>query len=64
MAVLLIKTSVLLINDMHNDQSAANPAVQLRNPMNLFSENSFHGKDETTHNEEGCPPSLPFSVTP
>lgn len=33
----------LLINDLRNEQSAANPNVRLRNPMNLFTENSFHG---------------------
>jgi very-long-chain (3R)-3-hydroxyacyl-CoA dehydratase len=33
----------LLINDLRNEQSAANPKTPLRNPMNLFTENSFHG---------------------
>lgn len=35
--------SALLINDLRNEQSAANPKTKLRNPMNLFTENSFHG---------------------
>jgi len=33
----------LLINDLRNEQSAANPRIRLRNPLNLFTENSFHG---------------------
>jgi len=33
----------LLIYDLNSDQSYANPAVQLRNPLELFSQGSFHG---------------------
>jgi len=33
----------LLINDLRNNLSKANPTVGLGNPLNLFSEQSFHG---------------------
>jgi hypothetical protein len=35
--------SALLINDLQNPQSKANPAVPLENPMQLFTATSFHG---------------------
>eukprot|EP00668_Euglena_longa_P028940 GGOE01036275.1.p1 GENE.GGOE01036275.1~~GGOE01036275.1.p1 ORF type:complete len:740 (+),score=209.66 GGOE01036275.1:167-2221(+) len=34
---------LLLINDIKNENSVANPATPLRNPLLLFSETSFHG---------------------
>ncbi len=33
----------LLINDLRNPSSAANPKVPLSNPMELFAHNAFHG---------------------
>mmetsp|Transcript_803 Transcript_803/g.1546 ORF Transcript_803/g.1546 Transcript_803/m.1546 type:complete len:768 (-) Transcript_803:236-2539(-) len=33
----------LLLNDISNPASAANPETKLTNPLNLFTENSFHG---------------------
>ncbi|CAD7969094.1 unnamed protein product [Amoebophrya sp. A25] len=35
--------AALLVNDLRNPLSVANPDRKLRNPMELFSENSFHG---------------------
>jgi hypothetical protein len=35
--------TALLLNDLVSDQSAANPAVPLSNPLALFSATSFHG---------------------
>eukprot|EP00298_Acanthocystis_sp_HF-20_P012849 c20091_g1_i1.p1 GENE.c20091_g1_i1~~c20091_g1_i1.p1 ORF type:complete len:755 (+),score=355.57 c20091_g1_i1:24-2267(+) len=35
--------TALLINDLRNPTSAANPNVELQNPLNLFTETSFHG---------------------
>jgi len=33
----------LLVNDLRNPLSPANPEVKVRNPMDLFTANSFHG---------------------
>ena len=34
---------MLLVNDLRNPLSVASPTRKLKNPMDLFSENSFHG---------------------
>jgi hypothetical protein len=35
--------SAILIHDLNNPKAVANPSVALRNPLELFRENSFHG---------------------
>lgn len=35
--------SAILIHDLNNPKAVANPNVQLKNPLALFSQNSFHG---------------------
>jgi len=35
--------SAILIQDLNNPKAAANPTVPLKNPLALFSHNSFHG---------------------
>jgi len=35
--------SAILIHDLRNSQAIANPQVPLKNPLELFRENSFHG---------------------
>ncbi len=35
--------AALLLADINDPSSAANPAVQLRNPLELFSRNAVHG---------------------
>lgn len=35
--------SALLINDVRNENSVANPKIPLSNPLELFKDNSFHG---------------------
>merc|ERR1719408_160599 len=35
--------AALLIRDVRDPTSAANPKTPLRNPLNLFTDNSFHG---------------------
>ena len=35
--------SGILVHDLRNKQAVANPSVPLRNPLELFKHNSFHG---------------------
>jgi len=35
--------SAILIHDLNNPKAVANPSVPLKNPLALFSQNSFHG---------------------
>jgi len=57
--------AALLINDIQNPQSAANPATKLRNPLELFSETSFHGgawRLGYSFNSVGFPSALAYFV--
>eukprot|EP00746_Dinoflagellata_sp_MGD_P075034 gnl/MRDRNA2_/MRDRNA2_30231_c0_seq1.p1 gnl/MRDRNA2_/MRDRNA2_30231_c0~~gnl/MRDRNA2_/MRDRNA2_30231_c0_seq1.p1 ORF type:complete len:572 (+),score=103.94 gnl/MRDRNA2_/MRDRNA2_30231_c0_seq1:191-1717(+) len=52
--------AALLINDLRNPQSAANPSTPLKSPMQLFTATSFHGGAWRVGYKFGCigPPSV------
>lgn len=55
----------LLVNDLRNDLSKANPYVGLAHPLNLFTEQSFHGgiwRCAYTIDSVGVPAALTFYV--